>query len=75
MVFGPIRPFKFCLSETTIATTNFRVSATSAQLICNLLNAKVQADKPKIIRLTLTVYIRLWYRLRINRTNQSPEGK
>ena len=69
IVFGSIRPFKFSQSKATIATTNFRVSETSAQLICNSLSAQVQTDKPEINRLTLTVCIRLCdnlYRLRIN---------
>ena len=39
----------------TIATANFRVSETSAQLICNLSSTQVQTDKPEIIQVTLTV--------------------
>ena len=72
MVFGSIRPIKFSQSEMTIATTDFRVSETLAQLIFNLLNAYVWTDKPGIIRLTLSVHMSLCenlYHLRINRTN------
>ena len=54
MVFGSIRPFK--IFPTTIATTNFKVSVASAQLICNLLSAQVSTGKPEIIRVTLTVH-------------------